>query len=350
MGHFAVEGDRLDGAVGLEHDGAAGGLVAAAGLHADIAVLDDVEAADAVDAADAVQLGEHLGRSHVFTVDGDDVAVAVGQLDVGGDIRRFFRGSGPLPHVFFVLGPGVFQHAALIGDVQQVGVHGVRGLLLAVTLDRDAVLLGIVHQLLAGQQVPLAPGSDDLHARFERIGAQFETHLVVALAGGAMGDGVGAGLVGDLDQALGDQRTGDGGTQQVLAFVDGVGAEHRVDEVADELFAQVVDVDFLDAHGLGLGAGRLDLLALAEVGGEGHHFAVIGILQPLEDHRGVQATGISQDNLLHVRHAINSTGVVRKTRDSTDPGGQITVARQLMTTRRQILSTARRTAEVRSRA
>ncbi len=84
-------------------------------------------------------------------------------------------------------------------------------------------------------------------------------------------DGVGAGLVGDLDQALGDQRTGDGSAQQVLAFVDGVGAEHREDEVAHELFAQVVDEDVLglDAELQGLGAGGLELLALAEVGGEG---------------------------------------------------------------------------------
>src|SRR5690606_26643409 len=104
-----------------------------------------------------------------------------------------------------------------------------------------------------------APGGDDFHARLERIGAQLETHLVVTLAGGTVGNGVGAGLVGDLDQALGNQRTGDGGTQQVFAFVDGVGAEHREDEIAHEFFAQVVDVDFLDAHGLGLGAGRLDL-------------------------------------------------------------------------------------------
>ena len=312
MGHFAVQGDRLDGAVGLEHDGAAGGLVAATGLHADIAVLDDVEAADAVDPADAVQLGEHLGRGHVLAVDGDDVALAVGQLDVGRGVRRVFRGSGPLPHVFFVLGPGIFQHAAFVGDMQEVGVHRVRRLLLAVALDRDAVLLGIVHQLLAGQQVPLAPGRDHLDAGLQRVGAQLEADLVVALAGGAVGDGVGAGLVGDLDQALGDQRTSDGGAQQVLAFVDGVGAEHRVDEVADEFFAQVVDVDFLDAHRAGLGASRFDFLALAEVGGEGHHFAVIGILQPLQNYRGIQAAGIRQDYLLHIRHAITPRGSSRK--------------------------------------
>ncbi len=93
-----------------------------------------------------------------------------------------------------------------------------------------------------------------LMSGLERIGAEFEAHLVVALAGGAVGNGVGAGLVGDLDQTLGDQRARDGGAEQVLAFVDGVGAEHREHEVAHELFLEIVDVDFLHAHLLGLGA------------------------------------------------------------------------------------------------
>src|SRR5690606_37201886 len=144
----------------------------------------------------------------LLAVDGDNVTVAVGQLDVGRGVRRSFRGLGPAPHVFFVLGPGVFQHAAFIGDVQQVGIHGARRFFLAVALDRDGVLFGVVHPLIAREQVLLTPGSDDLDAGLERVGAQLETHLVVALAGGAVGNGVGAGFVGDLDQTLGDQRTG----------------------------------------------------------------------------------------------------------------------------------------------
>ena len=58
--HFAIQRDRLDGAVRLQHDGAAGSFVAAARLHADVAVLHQVEAADAVLAAQLVQFGQHL--------------------------------------------------------------------------------------------------------------------------------------------------------------------------------------------------------------------------------------------------------------------------------------------------
>ncbi len=166
------------------------------------------------------------------------------------------------------------------------------------------MLLGVGQQLLARQQIPLAPRRDHLDVGFQRIGAEFEAHLVVALAGGAVRDGVGAGLVGDLDQALGDQRPRDRGAEQVFAFVHGVGAEHREDEIAHEFLAQVVDVDLLrrNAELQRLGARGLEFLTLADVGGEGHHFAVIGVLQPFENDRGVEAAGIGEDDFFDIAH------------------------------------------------
>src|SRR5690606_20138583 len=95
---FAVQSDGLDSAVSLEHDGAAGGFVAAAGLHAHVAVFHDIQATDAVFAANAVQLGQHGGRAQLLAVNGDDVTVAVGQFDVGRSVRCGFRGLGPAPH------------------------------------------------------------------------------------------------------------------------------------------------------------------------------------------------------------------------------------------------------------
>ena len=70
-----------------------------------------------------------------------------------------------------------------------------------------------------------------------------------------MGDGVGAGRGGDLDQALGDQRPGDRGAEEVDTLIERIGAEHRKDEVADELLAEILDEDLADAHQLGLAAG-----------------------------------------------------------------------------------------------
>jgi len=98
-----------------------------------------------------------------------------------------------------------------------------------------------------------------------------------------MRDGIGAGLARDLDLTLGDERTRDRRTEEVFAFVDGVRAEHRKHEVAHEFFAQIVDVDLPNARRLRLGPRRLELLALADIGGESHDFAAVGVLQPLQD-------------------------------------------------------------------
>ena len=117
-----------------------------------------------------------------------------------------------------------------------------------------------------------------------------------------MADGVRAGLAGDVDLLLGDQGPGDGGAQQVLALIDRVGPEHGEDVVADEFLAHVLDEDVLglDPGGQGLGPGRLDLLALAEVGGEGDDLRPVLGLQPLQDDRGVEAAGIGEDDFLDV--------------------------------------------------
>ena len=115
-----------------------------------------------------------------------------------------------------------------------------------------------------------------------------------------MADRVGADLSRDLDLLLGDQRPRDRGAEQVLAFIDGVGAEHREHEVAHEFLAQVLDEDVfrLDAGAQRLLARGAELLALAEIGGEGDHLAAIGGLQPFQDDRGVEPAGIGEHDFL----------------------------------------------------
>ena len=117
-----------------------------------------------------------------------------------------------------------------------------------------------------------------------------------------MADRVGADLAGDLDLLLGDQRPRDRGAEQVLALVERVGAEHREHVVADELLAQILDEDvlLLDAEQQRLLARRRQLLALAEVGGEGDDLAAVGGLQPFQDDRGVEPAGIGEHDLLDV--------------------------------------------------
>ena len=107
----------------------------------------------------------------------------------------------------------------------------------------------------------------------------------------------------DLDQPLGDERPRDRRAEQIDALVERVHAEHRKNEVAHEFFAQILDVDLLDAEHLGLLARRLELLALAEIGGERHHLAAIGRLQPFQDDRGIEPARIGEHDLFDVtRH------------------------------------------------
>ena len=120
---------------------------------------------------------------------------------------------------------GVLQHFAFGGDVQQVGV-GREGRLAALVLgDRDLVLLGEGDQRVARGEFPFAPRRDHLDVGLQRVSRELETDLVVALAGRAMGDRVGAGRAGDLDQPLGDQRARDRGAEQIQAFVLRIGPE-----------------------------------------------------------------------------------------------------------------------------
>ena len=163
------------------------------------------------------------------------------------------------------------------------------------------MLLRIVEQALAGPQVPFPPWCDNPDVWPQGVGTQLKPNLVVSLASGSVADGVGTRLISDFDQSLGDERSSNGGTQQVLPLVEGVGPEHRIHEVLDELLPKVFDVDLLHAHGLGLGPGRLEFLALAKVGRKGHDLAVVLLFKPPKDDRGVQATRIGQHHLVDAR-------------------------------------------------
>ncbi len=210
--------------------------------------------------------------------------------------------NGALIDVFGRFLGRILQHLALRGGVQQVGVDRERGFAALVLGDRDLMAFGEFEQAGARGEVPFAPRRDDLDLRLQRVIGEFEAHLVVALAGGAMGHGIGADQPSDLDLLLGDQRAGNRGAEQIQPLIERVGPEHREDVLGDEFLAHILDEDVfrLDAEQFGLLARRLQLLALAEIGGEGHHLAAIGGLQPFQDHRGVETARIGEHNPLDV--------------------------------------------------
>ena len=215
-------------------------------------------------------------------------------------VGRRFRIDGARIDVVRHLDAWVLQHLALGGGVQEVGVDRERRLAALVLGDRDLVQLGERDELLARAQIPFAPGRDHGDVGLQRVVGELEADLVVALAGRAVGDGVGADLLGDLDLLLGDERAGDRGAEEIEPLVLRVRPEHREDVVAHELLAQILDEDVLvlDAEELRLAPRRLELLALAEIGREGHDLAAVGGLQPFQDDRGVEPAGIGEHDLL----------------------------------------------------
>ena len=137
-----------------------------------------------------------------------------------------------------------------------------------------------------------------------------------------MTDGVRSHLLRDLDLPLGDQRSRDRRPEQVLALVKRVRAEHREDEIANELLAQILDENVFGPHAehLGLAPRRLDLLALAEIGGEGHYLRIIFRLQPFEDDRRVEAAGIGEHHLqLLLGHSRILVGASRPSSKASRP-------------------------------
>ncbi len=131
------------------------------------------------------------------------------------------------------------------------------------------------------------------------MGRDVEADLVVALAGAAVGDRVGALALGDLDEELRDQRPGERRRQRIGALVQRVGLQMRPDEVGHEPFARVDDVGARGAgrHGPILDAGPER--AAAEVDREGHDLDAELLLEPGDGDRGVETTRIREDDLVH---------------------------------------------------
>ena len=306
VGGRAVERQALDRAVGGDQDRAPRRLVDAARLHADEAVLHHVDPSDPVGTAESVQPLDQGGGVQRRAVHRHRVAVVEIDLHPSRAVGRALRRDGAREHRLVRSDPRILQRLALVGDVQEVGVGRVGRLAVLVTGDRDLVPFGVGDERLAGGEVPFAPWCYDADVRLVRIVAEFEPHLVVALARRPVGHRVGAGLAGDLDLPPGDERAGDRRPEEIDALVERVGAEHREDVIARERLAQILDVDLPRAERFRPGARGRQFLALADVGGEGDDLAAVALLQPAQDDRRVEPAGVGEYHLFrHLTHGLS---------------------------------------------
>ena len=301
----SVQYQLFHGAQRGDHDGTTRGLVAATGLHAHHAVLGDVDAAHAVLAGTLVQGHQDLVRSQRLVVNGHHFALGHGKLDVFRLVRCLLRVDSPLPDSFGRLVPGALQLATLGGDVPGVGVAAVD--LLQGRLAGDVAGFQIGQQIFPGAHVPQTPGGDHFQLGRQCGDRAFETHLIVALAGTAVGDGVCAFRQGRFHHRLGDDGTGHGGAQQVGAFVDGACLQGRIDVLFDELFPQILDDALGGAGGDGFLLDPFQIVTLlTDVGDEGDDLRIVVLLQPGNDGRGIQSARVSQYDLVDSAHLLLS--------------------------------------------
>ena len=118
-----------------------------------------------------------------------------------------------------------------------------------------------------------------------------------------MGHVLGAVLVGDVNEVLGDQRARKGREQRVDALVLAVGPDGLGQDRLGVLLAHVDGLRGNGAHveGLLLDPGEV-LLVLANVAADGDDVEVLLLLQPLDDNGRVKTAGVREDYLLFLSH------------------------------------------------
>src|SRR3954452_14934721 len=97
-------------------------------------------------------------------------------------------------------------------------------------------------------------------------------------------------------------RTGERSPQQILVLINRARFEGREDVSRQELLAQVLDNDLAGPGLIRLIDDRLDVIALSHIADHGDHVVGIVFLQPWNDDRSVESTGVSKNHFFrHVR-------------------------------------------------
>lgn len=262
-------------------------VIAATALETDEAVLDNINTANTVGVAELVESVEELNGVGVCLLGSDELSGDT-LLELDGDVGRLVRGvqrvGGHGPHVSGRGVVGVLQNTGLVTAVGGVGVHG-PGLGLSGG-NRDAGLGGIVEEIVTAsetlEELGITPRGDDLDGGLDGIESQFETDLVVTLAGSTVADKLAAFTLSDTHLGAGDNGTSQAGSQEVATLIDGIAlcitrhytahaysrhpgqlTDGREAELLDELPAQILNHHLLgtDLEGLLLNSGPVFLLA-----------------------------------------------------------------------------------------
>ena len=295
-------------------------LVHAARLHAHEPVLHHVGPADAVLAGERVQRLEQLDWAQGDVIHRHRRPFLEADLDHRRQVGRLERVPRHDEDVLRGFFRRILEDATLMRAVPQVAVGGIG--FVDGRLDRDAFRLHVSDQVLATLEGPLAPRGDHLQLGCESGVRELEAHLVVALAGAAVGDGLGADLLRERHVMRGHRGAGHRRAEEVGARVDGAGAQRGEHEVAHEFLAQVFD------HAVG-GAGPLGLLdqaaqlarPLPHVRRETENPGAVLLAEPGNDRGCVESARIREN---HQRpHGTLLVGLCSRMHKHTTPGPRV---------------------------
>src|SRR6185437_2565304 len=179
-------------------------LVRAPGFHTHQAVFDNVHAPHAVGCGDFVELIEEGERTEFPAIYGNGSSSFELYLYRHRLVRSFRWRNDPLPHGFLWRVRRILEDASLVAQVPNIAVAAVD--VLCGLFDRNIVLAGIRDRLFSRVDLPFTPRGNDGEFGCQRFRSQFEAHLIVALAGATMGDGVSTDFFRDLNLPFCEQR------------------------------------------------------------------------------------------------------------------------------------------------
>src|SRR4029077_7804003 len=162
--------------------------------------------------------------------------------------------------------------------------------------------------VFARLEIPLAPRRHDFQFGSERLVSHLEADLVVALAGTSVADGRGSFAQRVFTLWVRDHGPRERRAEQIFTLVHRARFQRPPNVAGQELFAQIFD-DYLAGSSLvGLVHDGLDVFSLTYVGDHGDHFVGIVFLEPRNDDRGIEPTGVGENNLFFFRHARSESG------------------------------------------
>ena len=105
-----------------------------------------------------------------------------------------------------------------------------------------------------------------------------------------MGDSIGSFRAGYVEHTFDDAGAGDGSSEEVAAFVNGVGLKHRIDVVGGEFLFEITDIALGSASAESFFFESVEFLGLSDIRAIGNDFGVVFLFEPKEKDGGVKTT------------------------------------------------------------